>query len=64
VIRPLARGSSASRRPSPKTLIDSTASTSMMPGTSTLWKAAGIVLIPSEIIVPHEGLGGWTPAPR
>ena len=36
--RTFARGSSASRSPSPKTLIDSTASTSMMPGTSTSLK--------------------------
>ena len=36
----------------------------MIPGTSTLWNAAGIVVIPSEIIVPHDGFGGCTPAPR
>src|SRR5438874_10229231 len=63
-MRIFARGSSASRTPSPNTLMLRTPSTSMMPGTSTRWMAAGMSLIPSEIMVPHDGLGGWTPAPR
>src|SRR5262249_24340528 len=55
-----ARGSSASRTPSPNTLIPSTARTSIPPGISVRCIALGIRRIPSPIIVPQEGFGGWT----
>src|SRR3954452_3934251 len=63
-IRTVARGSSASRTPSPKMLIESTAITSIRPGTIVRWIALGISWRPSKIIVPQDGFGGWTPAPR
>src|SRR6185312_4231328 len=63
-MRTFARGSRASRTPSPKTLMPRTASTSISPGTSVRWIALGISRMPSLIIVPHEGFGSCTPAPR
>src|SRR4029079_8673314 len=59
-----ARGSSASRRPSPNTLMDSTVSASMSPAQRLIHGAFASLLSPSAIIVPHEGFGGCTPAPR
>src|SRR5262249_25609782 len=63
-MRTFARGSRASRTPSPKTLMPSTQATSIRPGTIVRWMALGIRRMPSEIIVPHDGFGSCTPAPR
>ncbi len=60
----LARGSSASRTPSPNTFSERTVSTSIAPGTIARCGAVAIRSMPSSIIVPQEGLGGRTPAPR
>src|SRR5207245_10408195 len=54
-MRIFARGSSASRTPSPNTLMLRTASTSMLPGTSTRWTAAGLLMIRSTTTVPYAG---------
>ena len=62
--RTLARGSSASRTPSPNTFRDSTVSTSIRPGTIVRCGAVAIRSMPSSIIVPQDGFGGRTPAPR
>src|SRR5262249_27131970 len=59
-----ARGSSASRRPSPKTLSESTVSTIMTPGMIASHGAVAMRSWPSAIIVPHDAFGGCTPAPR
>src|SRR5579859_7500449 len=63
-MRILARGSRASRTPSPNTLMPSTQSVSMIPGTNIVWTAAGSSRIPSPIMLPQDGFGGRTPAPR
>ena len=60
----MARGSSASRTPSPNTFSDRTVSTSISPGTIVRCGAVAIRSTPSSIIVPQDGLGGRTPAPR
>src|SRR6266545_2831091 len=62
--RTLARGSRASRRPSPKMFSERTVSTIAMPGVSVCHGAVRIRLWPSEMSVPHDGFGSWTPAPR
>src|SRR5206468_10009138 len=59
-----ARGSSASRRPSPKMFSETAVRTIASPGTIVSQGAVRIRTWPSEISVPHEGFGGCTPAPR
>src|SRR6058998_1867423 len=55
------RGSSASRKPSPTTLNARTASMIAAPGKSDTQGACARNSLPSFRIVPHEGVGGWTP---
>src|SRR5262249_28112523 len=62
-IRTFARGSSASRKPSPKMFSESTVSTIAAPGATVSHGAVVIRSWPSAIIVPQDGFGGWTPAP-
>src|SRR6266542_2630644 len=59
-----ARGSKASRSPSPTTLKASTASMMNPPGKSETQGATERNSLPSFRMVPHEGVGGWTPTPR
>src|SRR6185312_15220040 len=60
----LARGSRASRRPSPKTLIASTVIMIAMPAKRLICGAVASEDCPSSIIVPQDGFGTFTPAPR
>ena len=62
--RTLDFGSSASRRPSPKTLSESTVSRIIAPGRSVSSGALVISSKPVAIIVPQDEFGGCTPAPR
>src|SRR5204862_1622583 len=59
-----ARGSSASRRPSPKMFSDSTVMTIARPGASASAGRVTIRSCPSAISLPHDGVGSCTPAPR
>src|SRR5205823_10669065 len=59
-----ARGSRASRSPSPKMFRASTVSTIAIPGMIASQGAVWIRLWPSAISVPQDGFGGCTPAPR
>src|SRR5207249_767883 len=59
-----ARGSRASRRPSPKMFSESTVSTIARPGISASHGAVWSWSWPSAIRFPHDGSGGRTPAPR
>src|SRR5436190_5573792 len=59
-----ARGSSASRRPSPKMFSERTVRTIARPGTTVSHGAVVRRVWPSEMSVPHDGFGGCTPAPR
>src|SRR5205807_9842343 len=58
-----ARGSSASRRPSPNTFSASTVSTIARPGMIANHGRVTIRPWPSEISVPHEGVRGCTATP-
>src|SRR6476469_4177625 len=62
--RSFERGSSASRRPSPKTLTESTVSRTITPGMTLSWGALEIRSKPLPTIVPQEVAGGCTPTPR
>ena len=57
-------GSSASRRPSPKTFSESTVSRIIVPGMIVSSGALVSRSKPVAIIVPQEELGGCTPTPR
>src|SRR5206468_11473138 len=59
-----ARGSSASRNPSPKTLSEMTVMVIMMPGSRESQGSLESTFWPSAIIVPQAGFGGCTRAPR
>src|SRR5205807_3251350 len=64
LMRTWARGSSASRTPSPRMLMLSTVSTSIAPGIRARCGVVSMIWIPSESRVPHDALGACTPAPR
>ena len=59
-----ARGSSASRSPSPNTLSETTVMMIARPGANDSHGRVTIRVWPSAIIVPHDAVGGCTPAPR
>src|SRR6185503_5611037 len=61
--RPRKRTSSASRKPSPSKLNASTAVLIRSAGNSSSCGCASIVLMPSLLMLPHDGVGGATPMP-
>src|SRR5262245_53449559 len=61
--RPRRRTSSASRKPSPSKLNASTATLMKSAGNMSSWGCASIVLMPSLLMLPHDGVGGATPMP-
>ena len=60
----LALGSSASRRPSPKTSSGNTVNTIIRPGTTARCGAVQITRQPLATTAAHDALGGSTPPPR
>src|SRR6185503_16473551 len=61
--RPRKRTSSASRSPSPSKLNASTATLMNTAGNRSSCGCASIVLMPSLLMLPHDGVGGATPMP-
>src|SRR5690606_13296713 len=59
-----ARGSRASRSPSPTRLKASTVITIARPGKVATLQAPIRLARPTETMYPQEGEGGWTPSPR
>src|SRR5690606_40090728 len=57
-------GSRASRNPSPIRLMASTVTRMASPGKVTTHQARWMNSRASASIVPHSGVGGWTPMPR
>src|SRR5688572_18615852 len=58
------RGSSASRRPSPMKLIETTARKMKKPGKNAIHGALSISVVAWLSMFPHDGVGGWIPRPR
>src|SRR5215471_12153761 len=58
------RGSSASRKPSPKRLNPSTVTKIATPGKVATHHAEARNCRPSTIMLPQLGSGGWAPSPR
>src|SRR4030095_5546911 len=61
--RPRKRTSSASRNPSPSKLNASTATLMKSAGNRSSCGCASIVLMPSLLMLPQDGVGGATPMP-
>src|SRR5882762_10142575 len=58
------RTSSVSRRPSPTRLMASTVSARKRPGKRMIQNASCTYVLPSAMMLPHEGMWGGVPAPR
>src|SRR5437660_12656528 len=58
------RTSSVSRRPSPTRLMASTVSARKRPGKRMIQNASCTYVLPSAMILPHDGMWGGVPAPR
>src|SRR3989442_15532146 len=58
------RTSSVSRRPSPTRLMASTVSARRRPGNRMIQNASCTYVLPSAMMLPHDGMWGGVPAPR